>query len=738
MSTERANRLLFALDSITTRVKGTRIAGHRLMIYQRLLHQAKSAMASKSGSWMNHLISGLLCTVKDIRNRAITFGTEAGLRLGGSATVSQAFSTMLNHQSPDGRRVVELLCARMQEMAASREDGQQVPQMWSVAILFLRSRRRQVECWDHIKAWLDVLEKCFNSTDAQIKFQANLAWNHLIFCVDIDMSTSSSMAKMLKAPIVAQLERKQNEKPVEKKTKLIKQVARSSYCTLLYYALRPGVSYAQLDQYWDLYVADVLTNSISRTGADVNYACEILAALLFNDGQPRLWNNNRANMIGPTTSKELPCLDPKWIRSRVGKVIQVFGRLFDWADWAVNEGRSAHIVIAWQSFMASLGSAGSKEVKVSSDTMVAIAQIVNQVQSLLSKAGEIQSRASIYEHVGVLLHEALSKIGALAFNEKRLALTTQSAFEAVPETPSSRLKNSPVELNSAAVHLLRLLLQKPISYEHTACIDTIKKIVQVALESSHTRQGRLSTLRGVARLCASDCDTVPSESRLILWQVIADAGISTLQLQRASDSHDRSSQHPGHEYRDTAKILEIAFHHQSMHNFLTWQKLYDRLVETLRQEVGPAAIMLVVYEPLTGFIQRELVQKHDEFSLNAAVKIIERVQWVTDRHSLERTHMQLWGAIQGHHKSIPLDLPEDMYSLITTSLKQGYAVVTSLPPETASSLLSAVTSLVHSCPSDLKAKLLVKVHYGVALWIEDQVGALSGLDKLVLPKVRLL
>ena len=738
MSTERATRLLSALDSITTRVKGTRIAGHRLMIYQRLLSQAKSVMAFRPESWINHLISGLLCSTRDIRIRAINFGNEAGLQLGSSTSVSQAFLMMLNHQSPDGRKVFELLCVRMQEMAASKEDGQHVPQMWSVVILFLRSRRRQIECWDHIKAWLDVLEKCFNSSDAQIKFQANIAWNRLIFGVNIDTSTSSSMAKMLKAPIVVQLERKQNEKVAEKNIKLVKQVARSSYCTLLYYALRPSASYAQLDQYWDLYVANILPHSFTKTRTDLNYACEILAALLFNDGQPRLWNNNKANMMGPTTYKDLPCLDPKWIRSRVSKVMDVFEKIFDLAEWAGTGERSAPVVMAWRCFMAALGSAGSKEIKVSSEIMIAIAEIVNQVRCLLNRASGEQSDAAFYERIGIIFHEATSKIGALAFNEKRLILTAQSAFEAVPETPPSRSKNNPASPSSAAIHLIRLLRQKPVSHEHTAYKDTATKIIQVALESAHTRHGKLSVLRNIARLCAPEGDTVPSQSRLVLWQVIADVGISMLQFQRASESHDRSPQPPGHEYRDAVKILEIAIQYQSVDIFPVWQRLFDRLVETLRLEIGPAAVTLVSVEPLAGLVYGELAQKLNDFSIDAAVKITERVCWVRDRHSLERTHLQLWGAIPGYHKSLTLDLPEDMYALMNISLEQGYSAVSSLPAETISSLLSAVTSVIQSCPSDFKTKLLMKLQNGIALWVEDLEGSLPGSDKVILSKVRFL
>ena len=737
LTTERVNRLLSAMDTVTSRVKGTRIVGHRLTIYQRLLGQARSTMASRSRSWINHLISGLLCNIKEIRTRAINFGTEAGIQLGTSSTVSHAFLAVLDHQSPDGKKVVEMLCARMLEMTSSKEDGQYVPPMWSVVVLFLRSRRRQIECWNHVKEWLDVIEKCFNSSDMQIKLQANIAWNRLIFGINIDTSTSSSMAKMLKAPIVALLERKPHEKTPEKNMRMVKQIARSSYCTLIYYALRPNASHAQLDQYWDLYVADLLAKSFISSKADVDHACEIMSALLFNAGPPRVWSENRANTLGPMTVNELPCIDPKWVRSRAGKIMPVFQKLFDLADWALNEEREAPIVIAWRNFMAALGSAGSKEIKVSLDTMNAVAQIATQVQHLKIKDCAVKANAATYEKVGILLRLAISYIGALAFNENRLVLTAQSGFEAASETPSGRLKINSATLNSAAIHILRVLLETTNDPEDTAYTGVIAKMVQIALEPAHSRHSQLNTLRNLARLCSFEDAAIPPSSRMILWEILADTVLSTLQLQRVSDSHGGSPQYPGHEYRDAVKILEIGITQYSNQISPCWQKLYDQIGKTIEREIGAAGATLVLVEPLAGLIGKGLLRKADDFPIIAATKVIERLYWLPSRQSLERIHMQLWGAVQGQHKPSALDFPPDVYTFVNTSLEVTYHAATSLPEELLISLLSAVTSTLQSCPPALKAKVLESLQNGLALWVEDSEGALSGAKSTVLAKVKI-
>ena len=735
MNTERVIRLLSALETVTARVKGTRIVGHRLMIYQRLLGQAKSTMASRSGSWINHLISGLLCNIKEIRIRATTFGTEAGIQLGTSSSVSQAFLAMLDHQSPDGKKVVELLCARMEVMTSSKEDGQYVPPMWSVAILFLRSRRRQIECWDHLKMWLGIIEKCFNAGDIQVKLQANIAWNRLVFGINIDTSTTSSMAKMLKAPIVTLLERKPHEKTPEKNIKMVKQIARSSYCNLLYYALRPGAPHAQLDQYWDLYVADLLTKSFTASAIDVDHACEIMSALLFNSGPPRIWNENKANMIGPVTFNELPCIDPKWIRSRTGKIMYIFEKLFDLADWALDDDREAPIVVTWRNFMAALGSASSKEIKVSSDTVNAIAQIVNQIQHFLVKNRALEVSSATFNKIDILVHHAISGIGALALNEKRLVLTAQSAFEAASETPSGRLKTNPATLNSAAIHILQVLLKSTVGPENAAYIGVMTNVVQVALEPAHSRNSQLHTLRNISRLCTTEEDAISTRSKMMLWQVIADAGFSSLQMQRVMESRSGSPQYPGHEYRDVVKILEIGIQHHSKLTSPSWQKLYDQLVKTVEREIGAAGVTLMVVEPLASLINNSLLRESHAFFIHVAVKLVERLYWLPNRQSIERTHMQLWGAIPGQHKLSAPDISQGSYSMISTSLKVAYKAAASLPQELLMSLLSAVTSVMHACSHALKAKVLERLQHGLAIWIEDSEGKLTGPENTILPKV---
>ena len=733
MTADRVNRLVTALDAVTAWVKGNRVVGHRLMIYQRLLGQAKLLMISRVTSWIDHLVAGMLSTIKDIRARAIAFGMDAGLLLGTSHSISQACIDVFNRVSADGTKVVDFLSSRLIEMAKSKEDGSHVPQIWSVVIMFLRSRRRQLEGWEHLKAWLVVIQRCFNSSNGQTKLQANVAWNRLIFAINLDTSTSTSMAKMLRQPIVSQLERQSSDK----NSKTAKQIARSSYCTLLYYALRPSATHAQLDQYWDLYVYQIMPSCFIASKNDINYACDILSALFAGKGKPKVWEDNRTN-DGPINPEDLPCLDPKWIRLRTARIMQVFDKLFDIADWQLSQEGQAPIVQAWRNFALALGNAGGKEVKVSMDAMTAIAHITNEMKLLLDRSNSRFARdhstppadgtnkayqSEIFEKIRVLVNEAVLKIGNLPFLERRLIRTSQDSFEAA-DTPSSRSSRDSGSLDSAVGHLLSTLLRNVRhSSDATSYTGALKAVLNISLQSATARRTQLGVLRNFGRLLTLD-DIHEEEASIVFWKLLAEGACSALKQSQHNETHNDSPQYPGHEFREAVKILEIGIQLRSTSNGSTWHDLHTNIVDALRKDVGNEAISLVVIEPLA-----KIISDHDDTCdnsvLNAAALMLETVHWPQSSHLVERAHRRLWGVTNLNPKVTSLDPFDKLYSMVESLLRSSYASIELLPPATVVKLISATTKMITSCPPEFKGTVLLRIQKGLAPWIEDAKGTLS-------------
>ena len=724
MTIDRVNRLLTILEGITNRIKSNRVVGHRLMIYQRLLTQAKSVMVSRIRDWIDHLVGGMLSTIKDIRARAISFGMDAALMLGTTSSVTHACLEIFNGALPEGKKVIEYLALRLVEMSKSKEDGVHVPQIWSVVILFLRSRRRQLEGWEHIKIWLGVIQRCFNSSDPQIKFQANIAWNRLIFAVNLDTSTCESMVKMLRQPIVSSLERKDSDK----NSKQTKQIARSSYCTLLYYAFRPASGHVQLNKYWDFYVAQVLPSCFAASKTEVDCACNILIALFAGHGQPKLWDENRANVNGPVKPEELPCLDSKWVRLKTPSILHIFEKLFDVVDWSIAKGQEDQLMLAWRCFMTALGNAGSKEVKVSMDSMNSIAHVFNTMKHILdgdcarNSGMAIVKQPNSFEKIKYLLTEAVAKIGNIPFMEQRIIMTSQNSFEAA-ETPSSRSTRNPRSLNSPANHLLSLLLTSVRDEQiDSSYMDTIKAVMQIPLQSATTRRTQLAALRNLARLISID-NTFNTKACIVFWKLLAEAASSTLRLSPPSDPHDSSPQYPGHDYREAVKLLELGIHYTSV-DIPTWRELHNCIASGLREEIGNESIILIMTEPLAGMVCKE-VKTRDDNLLDFAVSIMRTTYWPQSAHLMERAQKLLWGVVHAPHRGTFVDPFDNLYSLIDALLIRAYLQVADLPSQHLNELLSIVAQVIKSCPSVLYSSILSRIQHGLAVWIEDAKGLLG-------------
>lgn len=722
MQTDRANRLMLALDGVVSKIKGNRIVGQRLMVYKRLLTQTKSTMVTCAETWVDHLISGMLSTFKDIRFRAIAFGTEASLLLGTIRSVSQVFVDTLNRESPEGRKVVDFLASRLTEMTDDKDEGIHVPQIWSIVILFLRGRKRQLEAWEHLKPWLFIIQKCFNSSDAKIKYQANLAWNRLIFTINLDSSTSSSMIKMLRQPIVPQLERRIDLK-ASKPSKNAKQIARSSYCTLLYYAFRPSATHAQYDQYWEEYVSQTLPSSPSNSDPDLSHSCNILAAL-FSSKQPKVWDENRANTNCPITPEELPCLDPKWIRIRAPVILTVFEKLFQTAVWQPEKKVDAPILIAWRSFGTAIGEASSKEVKTSMETMTAIAHILNAIkrfwqQDLQKKGG--QEVFYLIEKVGCLFNEAASKIGTIPFNEKRLTQSFQNSYEAA-ETPSGRCNRQQGPLRSPVLSFLSLLASSLEDHQITKnYTDIVEHLVNTSICSTATRRTQIGILQDFTHLLSFG-SRPDSKAKRILWQHIAKAAAFAFVSSKATDAHDDSPPSIGHDYRDAVKILDVALSLRSTEAIMDWKSLGNTLIHSLVEEVGTDGVTIILTEPLAASICRLHPIGCDDFLIQSAVFLLRTARWPQSRKATERTRKLLWGVTSMPTKSTSIDLLDQLYLMANSLLISSYTALKSIPSSSVADLILAITSLISSCPSSLKVDFLKQIHPGAALWIKDDKG----------------
>ncbi|KAI9831148.1 MAG: hypothetical protein M1819_005236 [Sarea resinae] len=742
MTADRANRIITSLATIEDRVTGSGIIGERLMVYGRLLNQSRAVMITRVGDWIEHLFSGMLSTVKEIRVRAITFGIESGLALGAVEKVSQAMMEIFD-RDVDTEKFADYLGTSLNKMVTVKENGAVVPQIWSVVVLFLRSRcqcrrhrqleHRQLEHWEHFKLWLYTIQRCFNSNDLLIKFQANLAWNKLIFAINPDADTSLSIVKVLRQPIIGQLERRGSDKQSKKG----RQMGFSSYCMLLYYALRPSATEKQLDLYWREYVSQLLQNS--SFSMETSQACQLLNTLF--RGPQATWNENRAMENEQIKVEELPRLDPRWIRSRLHLILPVIRAIFKRGSANDSEGNSRSEKV-WHSLMQSMADAGTKEVTISLELMEAVAHVFNTLQEIWlegpSAVSATNDTARFLKVFHNLVRSTVYCLGAVVFTEKIISRDSQNSFEAA-STPSRRASRNGGALQSPLNHLLLILSRpSPATEGTTDCGDMAQMVLEASCQFRSSRKARLELLRDCI-LVVFPQSTNGSKSLQLsaLWRVISESACAALSQKRDSSPMTSDSPQPvGQEYREVLRILEAGSRFADENVLEAWHKLFNKFIEVVRTETGDAGVILAVIEPMANGLR---LQGPDQPDWVYVAKVIEKTTWPQNRQALDRARKALWGTVPSTQKSSNFDPFNHLYEMIDIALEAGYRRKP-FGSNDITAVLSALTGFIKSCQASYAGILLKRVQKGVALWAQDPEQkvntsnpSLAGLYSIVCP-----
>ncbi|KAI9715454.1 MAG: hypothetical protein M1812_005930 [Candelaria pacifica] len=719
MNTDRANRLISALDEIEEHVRGNSILAERILIYQKLVRQARGAMIVRVEDWLDHLFSAMLSSIREIRVRAIALGIDGGLALGTSSQVSRAVMDVFNREL-EGGKFIEHLSERLQRMMAIKEEAMYIPQIWSVVILFLRSRRHQIGQWQHFKGWLNIIQKCFNTSDIAVKFQANVAWNRLIFAIDLGTDIGVSMTKVLRQPITGQMDRRGNDSYSKK----ARNVAFASYCNLLYYSLRPSSSFQHVDYFWEEYVSQVLQKTLARSPEDVKLGCQILISLL-DSPQSKVWNENRANELAPVKPEELHRLDPRWVRLRAHVLLHEIELTLSQASWNTDSGTEAPVRSLWRNFMRSIADAGNKEVKMSSELATAIAHIFNMLRRTwidgtptlgLSKDSRAGSDLFL-ERFSFLVTSAIDILGAVHFTEKVLTQDSQSLFEAAA-SPSNRSSRNLEAPRSPLIHLLQLLLVAPDDFKATESFYTVfKNVLERCCYSRSSRRMRLELLRESAQLLSDLNATTNDACCPRCWQVIAEL-IKASIADTTSESPKDSPQQLGHEYREIVKILDVGRMLQSDEHSDIWSALYITFATHVARETGDGGLVLAAVEPLAHTIPSEDGSQSSNNMLFASI-ILDKATFPKNQQSLDLGHKRLWDILPFSKKTAVFRPFDHLYEMIDSLLTGSYRGPQVFDFDHIVRFFASLTAFLHRCPLSLLVNCLTRIQDGIGLWIQD-------------------
>lgn len=739
MNAERVRRLIETLVDIEEHVKGRSIVLGRVGIYRKLLRQARASMLA-SVPWVENLFTDMASNSREVRAPAVAFGFEAALLLGTEKQVSRAVMDLFRRDIGE-TKYAHSYSKRLGLMVQNKQDGDLVPQIWSIVVLFLRYRTHQLEHWEFMMPWMHVIEKCFNSSDHDVKTQANMAWNRLVFAIQPDEGTVPTMIKFLGKVLDLQLKRKL----VGRHAKEARQITIGSVRNLLYYALNPKATYNQLDLYWDEYVVQLVGKMLvardqvnSETEEeDLAHACDIMSALL--DTSPKAWISTRATETTVVKADELPSIDPKWIRKNAHRVFKVLGPLIqkyfkDLIKW------ESSIELLWSRFVASVGAAGAKEVKVSNDTMSSVASIF----TLLYKLWETGPKGLLGNEKGpypsfqkvftVMVTMTTSNLGVLPFTERLLAMGPQENF-AIVATPSHHPHKPRGEIKCPLHHLF-VLLARPapgINCDETY-LEMAKAILEPFFDERKTRRSRVELAKDLCQLLlmpASDALALP-----LLWRVLARYAMMTFDMKIASGTNSSSSgsldQPLGSEYRNLVKILEHGILLSLEVPLPDWEEFFAATIAQATTDAGQSGCAISIIEPLSRVLEDRVARKERMPSLAYCSIMASNALYPMDKQALEAARRRLWGTSNTSTKSASFDPYSHFYSYVRHCLQQSYNSLTGDVSVDTSEFLSSVSKFVHRCPRTHATGLLIGIQDGLAPWVLDEATKFGGHKSSVL------
>ena len=717
MNRERANRLLSALQKLEERVKSKSASAHKLAIYKRLLsqEQARIVMIARANEWMSHLFNYLFSSIKEIRSRAIDFGLAAGRLIGSEIQVSKAFRDLFRSTQASGestRTYTDIVTGRLLDWIASKDECMQVTQIWSIGVFFMRNKEYSFEKWRFAPQWLRVIQACFNSSDSKLKCQANVAWTRFIFAISPDGDTSPKIASLLLSPLESQMRRATGSKQESKDER---RVAYAAYCTLLYYAFRPGVDHETLDRYWNLYVVPILTRGKSSTLVETDMTCRILTSLLNgNSSQP--WDIERVNKANLQKPEEVPGLDVKWVRSRAGLVAKLLEPLSVDECWVDGEN-GPRFEQLWSHFTKALGQAGQKEVKVSVETLEAIAGLVASLHRILITCHTGNDERT-YEKFIVLLREAVKNIGLPTFVEKRFVHSTAKGF-ALTETPSSRVNRASGSQTSSLLYLLSTLVSGDVNAKLPHYDEALRTVLDLTLASATSTASKTQSIREFAE----HLNSASSATQNILWDILAEALQDLLETCKIN-SKEGEAQEVSQIFRRASDILTLAPWQATDDGSRTWYTALDALNSQVQAVTGPVGFNAYFLEPLACHFSRELDQPRGDNLVEPALAIVSKVKWPVSHTSSKQVQRRLPGSLS---KPKEAGCPTEVYALISSILRAAY-VSSSITAGFKLTVLNTVRRVFDQCPVISVKKFLEQSCPGLAAWMEDVDGVLVAKD----------
>lgn len=693
MAPERVGRLVDALHKIEDHVQGKSIIMSRLLIYKRLVKQARNCILAHA-DWLKDMFTDMLSTVRDIRVQAISLGTEAGFALRPDKLLIRKVADIFAATDIDDESYIDFYIKRLQRMVKDKQASCAVPQIWSVVILFLRC---PFDRWDYYAPWLRLVQDAFNMTDAVTKQEANYAWNRYVCLSMLDSKMGPKAVNTLCKPLLSQLRRKTSPRHPEEAMKL-RRIVLGGVCSLCYYAFAQGGDKMPTEVIWDVAIQPIITQLIELDGRpDVPGDCmmqaaRILAGLLDVSTPRPPRSPNRIMDSTPLKPEELLPIDSKWVRRNCEKVFQAVEpimtkKLVDLAN------KDSLVYRLWQALVGSVAAASAKDIKVSEDTARFLACSLSLLAKVWSKGCDVDDATahakflpSVHHYVQVLVNG----LGVLPFVEKKLPL-----------------------------HHLLTLASIPPGFSDNGELANLFLAVFEPFFKPRNAKARSELARELTQL-------LPQTSLFPCgpWLLAAEHMRSCLDKNSAGYAVGAfgSEKLLGPRYRDLVVLLERGLASHPKLPADSWIALFELVSASICEGSGDAGCALVV-EPLAKAILDSLPSSSALPSRTAArfMKVLfDTANLPCDRKALENARLRLWGAPPLATKAGSSDPFNNLYKLVNNQMQTLYnARPPDLLPE-MSAVCESACMFLERCAAQAAVKTMLKMQCGLCPWIQDE------------------
>nr|POE49165.1 telomere length regulator protein rif1 [Quercus suber] len=723
LTSARAERIITTLQTIEDRCSGNTTVASRLIIYTRLLDQAPAVMMARSRDWLEHTFHGMLSSIKEIRIRAIELCQAAGLVLGQHPHGVKPIRDMLETDMEEGKTYGEYLNDRMLQMVSDSETGVFVPQIWAAVLLFFRYKRSQVERWPRFRTWLMIIQKCLNSSDINIKYAANRAWNKMVFVMMPDESMSSTMKTMLRAPVAAGFRRRNHDRHAQEE----RQIAAETYYNLLHYCLRPGLNHQEIDCAWDSYVDTILPERCKASIKGRSMALQTIRGLLATTAGT--WNFNAANESEPIKPEDLPKLDPRWVRSRLSKVLNVLEPAISDSMFKVPK-LNIELDATLQALYTSIAEAGNQEVRSSIELKEAVAVLVNLLRKLWLEGTTVPTENILMfiKRYHSLILDAVRIIGPSSFAEDILTKMKDDDKDIV-FTPSHRPSKHHAKPYPPLLSLFLGLHTTPAVFAVAGQEEILSlgsELVDLLIAPRPSPATKIELLGRLVHACSLDAQFTPGSAlSALLWTCIGTCTSQILATQTVQ-SNSSNVNTLGHQLRGVSAVLTAGLSFTSeypacINNILT---LYDTAISLARSQAGTAGAAMAITEPCASRLNDLPTEVPVAAKLPFASHMLRSSVWPRSQHELDRAQKALWNVSLSSNKSSVFEPFVKTSQMATQFLASAYGSFDNVVPsdgvDTTLQFLESTMAFLINCPQILLATTLGTIQHGFVCWVEDR------------------